>query len=304
MAISSDLKIVKMLDGALRGFTPVMRSLAATFTTRFNESTRPIGTRGDDVVVPYYPIESAASSDFVDGTGYVFTSSGPNANARKVAITSRKYQPLIVSSAELNRSNFELGALGELKGRKLAQDVFADIMSLITSSNYGAAALTGAAGTFDYDDVVDLGAVADAAHWPTDMRSLVTKATYLANLKKDGVLKDASAFGSASAVRDGTIGRVGGFDVVDCEFIPANSQNLVGFIAYPSAILVATSPIQPSDKARALIDYQIVADEETGISFEYRSWFDEDLDAEKWVVECNYGKLAGEAAAIKRIVSA
>jgi hypothetical protein len=270
MAIGSDLKINKMLSGALRGFTPVMQGLAAAFTTRFNDGSRPLGERGDTVTVPYYAIEASASTDWNGSNGYVFTDAEANAAARKVTIDQRKYQPLFVTSTELNRTNYELEQDGMMRGRKLAQDVFADIMSLITSSTYGAAAHTGAAANFDYDDVIDIATACDTANWPSEPRALVISAAYLGNLKKDATLSDASAFGSASAVRDGTIGRIGGFDVVPCQFVPANSQNLVGFASYPSGILVATAPITPAAGSERVLDYQVVTDPDTGISMEYR----------------------------------
>ena len=47
-----------------------------------------------------------------------------------------------------------------------------------------------------------------------------------------------------------------------------------------------------------------MTDPETGISIEYRKWFDADLDTMKSVMEVNYGYAVGEAAALKRIVSA
>jgi hypothetical protein len=48
----------------------------------------------------------------------------------------------------------------------------------------------------------------------------------------------------------------------------------------------------------------VVQDPDTGIYIEYRAWGDPDSDSFKEVIECNYGFAMGEAAALKRMVSA
>jgi hypothetical protein len=53
-----------------------------------------------------------------------------------------------------------------------------------------------------------------------------------------------------------------------------------------------------------VVNYQSVTDPETGLTVEYRSWADADTDSTKDVIEVNYGYARGDAAAIKRIVSA
>ena len=50
--------------------------------------------------------------------------------------------------------------------------------------------------------------------------------------------------------------------------------------------------------------YEIVTDEATGISIEFRQWGDPDSDQTRMIIEANYGFAKGEAAAINRLVSA
>jgi hypothetical protein len=61
-------------------------------------------------------------------------------------------------------------------------------------------------------------------------------------------------------------------------YTPAG-ENLAGFINHTSALLVATSPIMPTEEVKALLShYTVVTDPRTGISFEYRQFGNAVLD--------------------------
>jgi hypothetical protein len=191
----------------------------------------------------------------------------------------------------------------EQKAFQLAKAFLQDVWSVITAANYGAAASTGVAANFDYDDVVDIGTVCDTADWPEFMRTLILKETYYGSLLKDAGISDASAIGTTSAVQEAVIPRLAGFDVMKSTLIPANGENLVGFAANPDAILLASRVLRPEDPS-GLINFDVMTDPDTGISAAYREWTDPDNDSTKRVLEFNYGYLLGNASAIKRIVSA
>jgi hypothetical protein len=161
-------------------------------------------------------------------------------------VNKRKYQPLITTSAELDRFNHDPEELGKMKGAKLALDVVTDILSLVTLANYGAAAFTGIASTFDADDVADLQLVCDDANWPTMGRSLLVKNAYRTSLVKDNAIQDASAYGDSDPIREGRVERLHGFDIHNSAEIPGNGQNLVGAAIYKSAILVGFASITPN----------------------------------------------------------
>jgi len=93
-----------------------------------------------------------------------------------------------------------------------------------------------------------------------------------------------------------------GFEYAWMPNLPTNSEKLIGFACFMSGILAAFCPVEPSPEVRtALSAYEIVTDPASGISLNYRAWGDPDLDRSKQVIECAYGYVAGEAAAIKRI---
>lgn len=303
MALAAGLQVVEILDAALMAFKVKiipLRIFASAFQKQNN--VKPM-MKGDTMKVPYYPLEAVASKDF-NGT-YDFTGAGPNVETRDVTVNKRKYQPLITTSAELARFNFDPVKLGQVKGNRLAKDVTADVLSLVTLANFGAASFTGLASTFDADDVADIQLACDLAEWPAEMRSLVLSSAYNTALVKDNAIQAEYSSGSTDPLYEGRMPRLNGFDVHPTTGVPANGQNLVGFAAYPSAILVGFSPIQPAESVmKNLTAYEVVEDPETGIFIEYRAWGDPSTDSHKELIEVNYGYALGEAAALKRLVSA
>lgn len=297
--ISSALQLDVVLASAMEAFKEYLTPLGL-FSTAFNNIPLD-GT--DKIQVPYYPLETATSKDF-DGT-YVFDK-GTNTSNKELTINKRKYQPLSFTSSELARQpRFDPERLGRLKGAKLAEDVLVDIWSTITAANYGSAEFTGAAADFDVDDTIDLQVACDEANWPTIGRGLITAPAYIGGLKKDMNTNGGLAtFGLDNNGNLQTFPTINGFSLSWSNIIPGNSENLVGMVTYPSAILVAMSPIQPTREVAAnLSRYDVVSDPATGISLEYREWGDPDTDTAKRVIECNYGFAAGELAALLRLVS-
>lgn len=298
--IGAGIKRNVILQEVLRAFAIRVLPLRA-FSTVYNA----VKLEGTDIVgVPYFPLTSTASTDFVAANGYVM---GDSTNDSKtVTVDKRKYQPIRFNSSELARQpGLNLMQIAEIKAEKLGVDMVADIMSAITAANYGAASFTGLASTFDSSDIADLKGVCDVANWPDAGRSLVVGSAYDVNLLKDSTVKSALNFGSADPIQNGAIQNILGFKYYNVNGIPANGQNLVGFCVFPSALLVATSPISPSDDVRNFLSaYEMVLEPVTGASFEYRRWGNPDFDETREVIEVNYGFAVGEAAALKRMVSA
>jgi hypothetical protein len=297
-AIASELQVNTFLDAALLALRQPLLALRS-FSTVFNNVPLS-GT--NKISVPYYPLDTAPSKDFA-GT-YVFD--GSETQAREVTVDRRKYKPFSFTSAEIARQPmFDPEQLGTQKGQQIAEDVIADILSIVTAENFGAAVFTGAASTFDSDDVSDIREKCTQAKWPKTGRSLILDATYYTPLTKDGSIKNAQNYGGSEAIRQGIVPVVSGFGIHETNLIPANGENLKGIAVYQSAILCAFSPIQPAKEVmERLTRYETRVDPDTNITLEYREWGDADSDAVKRLIEVNYGFALGEAAALKRIVSA
>ena len=141
--------------------------------------------------------------------------------------------------------------------------------------------------------------------WPETGRGLLLNPDYDGSLLKDHTFSQAYSIGTTSAIQEGRLPKVFGFDYASSAAIPGNGMNLVGMATYMSAILAAFSPIEPPKSVRDVMTrYEIVTDDESEISIEYRQWGQPQSDTDYHVLECNYGYAVGEQTAIKPIVSA
>lgn len=298
--IAAALKMDVVLDSALTAFKQILTPLALFSTAFYNVPLD--GT--DQVQVPYYPLETAASKDYAGS--YVFDGT-TELQAKPLSINKRKYQNLSFTSEELRRQpRLDPEKFGALKGAKLAEDVLVDIFSVVTNANFANVAFTGAAADLDVDDLIDLEATLTTAKWPRTGRGIVIGPTYIGGLKKDMNINGGSAtFNRDSNGSSLNFPSLHGFSFAESNIIPANGENLVGMVVFPSAIMVGFSPIAPAAEVLSnMTGYDIVTDADTGLTLEYRSWGDPDTDTVKRVIECNYGYAKGETAALYRFKSA
>lgn len=299
LTASASLKLDKVLETALVAFKRRLMPLSA-FSTRFEAREVP---KDKQIHVPFVPLESTASVDWNPANGY--GDGDFNIQSLPVPVNKRKYQILSWRSGDLLGLPIDALALSiTQKTDKLAADVIADICSAITAANYGAPIIPGiAAAAFDSDEVQDISTALTTANWPRLGRALVMNEIYAGALAKDPAIKNAAASGSDRALREGTLGRIAGFDIFDGA-VPDNGEDLVGFAAMPSALLIASAPIEPEEEVRKqLSDYRVVTDPDTGLTLTYRAWGSADFDKAKRVVEFGYGYAKGDAAQLKRIVS-
>lgn len=292
--ISAGLKRAVILKSAMTAFKHRLVSLGL-FSTVFKD----VALEGsNDIEVPYYPLETAQSKDY--NGSYQFDTG--DLKSKKISVNRRKYQSLTYTSEEKARQPyFDPEQLGRLKGAKLAEDVLCDILSCVTAENFGTATITANADEFDADSLIDLETLCDESDWPDAMRGLIIKSSYLGNLKKNIVSSGGEGNWGFSPIAK-ELPDLFSFKLSKFNRIPSNDEKLMGFAVYPSAILVALSPIAPAvEVQRALSAYETYTDPETGLTLEYRSWGDPDSDSAKAIIECNYGFGIGEVSAIKRI---
>lgn len=294
--IDSELKVdVVLLDRVMRAFKrrilPVLK---------FANVVRDVPLQGTNVInVPYYALDTGASTDF--SSNYAF--SGSTATSYKgVTVNKRKYQPLSWTSDERSRQPaLDTVQLLTLKGEKLADDVLADIFSPATAANFGAAFDTVAAAAMTTATLHKARRICSEANWPKSGRVFCLDSGHDEYLMQDPSLGGANYL-AAGAIREGTVPQIAGFDYMQVPNLPDNSEKLVGFAAWPSALLVAFSPITPTaDVMRNLTEYRTITDPETGLTLEYRRWGNPDYDESREVIEVNYGYAAGETAALKRL---
>ena len=336
-AVMSPRNANTMTGGLLRQviLSEVMRAFRRQFTslTYFSHNFGNIPLEGTDIAqVPYYPLNTTASTEFTYANGYVI-----NANAQTLSknITiggaglgaatpgvGRKYQPLKFTAYEIRRQPWlDIQKLSVLAGEQLAIDVRADIIAAnINATNFGNAIWTGNAGGFDHTVLGNvLMPAANNAYWPKAGRNVVVGTNYHANLSIDPGLYPYLYSGSTDILNDGVIKNKFGFENIlydallpvstyvrggDGAQTPGTDPNLAGYMCWPSAVLIATAPIMPPPGVlKKLVAYEQITDDQTNLAFTYQFFGNELANMDSEVIECTYGSGLGELKALFRLTS-
>ena len=293
-----------ILDSMLNAFHSHVLPFEA-FSTSFNADV--VSRRGATVSVMR---ATAADAALTKSTHTAYTVQDADSDAVEITLGQPDYVSWGLDDVEVASSSIlELERYGRQKGFQLAKKVLQDNLALVTNGNYGAAGFTGAATTFDEDDVVDLKDLLDDADVPEEPRSLILSNAYYNQLLKDASIKDASAFGGSEGIRQGRVAQLMGMNVYRSNLIPANAENLVGFVVHPDAMAVASRYLEPQEghnytRAEPLSYTDPITGEAFGMVLGLRDWYDEDTGIRKRVIECVNGSVVGISAGLQRIVSA
>lgn len=257
--------IGQIADMSLEALLPAMKRLS-WFTTDFSDEVADDGT----TVTTRYP-GTYTASDLTTGLDTNASNSSTTAvtvtlgAVTGVALEFTDYQ-YSVASIDLERVFIKPMVNAIVKNYQTTA------MNLITAANYGNAAFTGAASTFDADDVADLAGTLDGNDVMEGDRALFLSPTYYSALRKDNALL-TNTLGSDENIRRGSVGEIFGFNVVNCNYIPGNSENLVGFACSPQAIAIASRV--PAVPQNGYGEYQNVTDPDSGFTFQIRRFYDE-----------------------------
>jgi hypothetical protein len=303
--IDAELQRTVVLQDFVRAFATRIVALQAFSTVFYNQPLE--GT--DKVAVPYFPLQTAASTDWNAATGYTFGNT--TEQVRDLTINKRKYQGMAFLSYEQRRQpTLNLRQLAVMNAEKLVVDVFTDIVSNnITVANFGASVKAVPAQAFTAADVADLYASATTLMWPDTGRSLTLDHNFKIPLLKDNSFKQYLSYGSTDPIRRAMIQDAYGFeDIYTVPNLAANyspaGEFLTGWINHKSALLIGFSPIRPTQAVeKVLAMYQIAIEPESGICIEYRLWGVPQKDTSNEIVEANYGVGKGVDAALARITS-
>lgn len=282
-------------QAVLQGFSAAIAPIAS-LNTLFSDAA---AQKGDRVSVPRLASALDAAAD--KSVGGAYTIQDIDSDAVEIILNKHKYVSMGADDIEYaNSSALVLERYGIRKGNLLAKTVLQDIWSEITAANFGAAVFTGAASTFDEDDVADIADSCDDADMPAD-RYLVLSNAYITALRKAGAIKDTSGYGY-NAIMSGNVPMLHGFKIVPTNILPANAENLVGFATDGSGIAAAFRYLAPANGHKYDVAEPVVG--EGGITLGLRKWYSEDYGNDRTVLECVYGYETGIAAGIKRLVSA
>lgn len=263
--------------------------------------------QGDTVKTRIVPAATAATDLTDDESGsYAAVVDDQTTTAVSVQLDPHPVTGFALTDAEAQ----EIGAgvwsdtakrLVKTHARAIADEVLDDLFALVTESNYGAAAVTTAAGNFSSDDVADLRTTCVKAGLdPTDM-VLVLNADYYGALIKDNAIADFSA-SQADALRSGKLPTLSGFTVMEAPTLPGNSENLVGFAAQADAMAIAMRGVDTQDRGQFL-SYEILQDATVGSVMTYSALWTPTYRQVEHVFEALFGVKKANGSALKRIIS-
>jgi len=284
-------------QSALEAFTKHLAPLKA-FSTSFNDEAT---QRGDTISIATLANTSSAAN--FAGT---YTAQAVTYDSTAISLNAHKFVTWHISDTEHSQSSaVELERFGYQKGGDLADAVLQDILSEVTVANYGdPAGFTGAASTFDGDDVADMRGDMIDENCPPEQCSLVIGNDYFTALLKDANISGYFDYGSADIIRDGRIPSLFGIGSIEYSgSIPTNSENLIGFIAHPSAMAVAMRYLAPTNTQEYIAANRLF-DEDTGMVLGYREFYSPDTGTQTAVLEAVYGFKVAVSGALRRMISA
>lgn len=281
----------KSLDALLPRLVPLK-----SFTTDFSSD---IAVAGSSVTTR---VPTALTTGALT-TGYAANAQDSTTTAKTITLGVLKGLVVGFTDEEWSKSSINLYDIFVRPGvNAIANGMIDDALALVTAANYGAAAFTGAASTFDADDVADLATALSTANVDRDGRFLILSPSYYGYLAKDNAIQAAYAYGTSDAIRDNRIPRVHGMDILEYTDIPSNSENLVGLCgARQGLIIAARSPAVPEGFQGQI---ETVTDPESGFTFQVRKWYSPDLGKHFLSMASISGVAVGVAGNLKRLVSA
>jgi hypothetical protein len=236
-----------------------------------------------------------------------YESGDTTTTAKTITLNQHSFRAFHSTDVEASKTNVNVALLQAREaGDSVARAVLQYVWGLFLAATYGDTAsdkLTVAAANFDADAVADLAKLLDDADVIGD-RSMFVSNAYMAALRTDNAIQNASASGSTETLREGAVGRLLGADVFRTNLLPSDitDENTVGWMSVPSAIAVAARPVVPQDTSA--LDFEIVSDAGgSGLSLGFRSWYNTATGIQWGSFESLYGATAVQTTGLKRIVS-
>ena len=110
-------------------------------------------------------------------------------------------------------------------------------------------------------------------------------------------------YGDSDVIRDGRIPSLFGLGYLyESTALPGNAENLVGFLAHPSAMAVAMRYLAPIN-SKEYISARRLYDETSGMVLGYREFYDASTGTQTAVLEAVYGYSVALGGSIIRMTS-
>jgi len=285
MATYTNLNIPRLADKALEGFVKGLLSLSV-FSTSYSPEAVDVRTKGNAVLVPL--VGSLTATTF--GGSYAIC--GGTKSVVTVTINRHKIVPIGQQDLDaLNNSDSSLDSFSFQAGAALAQAVVEDVLTLVTTANFGSA--TSVASTaLDVPQLRKARLLLNQANAPKSPRFALVDAVGMDALLAVTNFVQAQMFKDNAVLTEGKVMRALGFDFneLNSSFVSANSVN--AFLGHASAIAIAMRYVQPQRPDR-YDNAQAYSDPTTGATFGLRDVYDPLTGTRYVALECNYGYSVG-----------
>lgn len=285
MATYENLNLPRLADRALQGFVKGLLPLRL-FSSSF--SPEELGRhRGNTVLVPL--VGTLTATTF----GGTYAVCGGSKSVITVTINRHKVVHLGQQDLDaLNNSESDLDSYGFQAGKALATEVVRDVLTLVTTANFGFATSTAGANL----DVVHLRKAKlnlDTLDCPQEDRFALVSTLGMDALLAVTNFVQAQMFYDNTVLREGRVMRALGFDfhTLNGLFTPA-SNSINAFIGHAQAIAIAMRYLRPQ-KPEAYELAEAFSDPETGATFGIRKFYDEARGEDFVAFEANYGYSVG-----------
>jgi hypothetical protein len=270
------------------------------FTTDISdELKRP----GDAVVVPLYGNTTTTTftqaTDVMEQTGGLITAVTVTLDKRRITPIDLTHQQLLEASAAGRTERFTTQL-----AKSIAKTVMLDIMSVITTTNFGTAVTTLASASWVRAQLIEARKAALDAGIPDGEMSLVMNRSIESALLGVSELTLALNRGNDAAINQGKLGTIFGLDLYASSIFPTNSVSLNAFVCGKDAIAVAFRRIQDELPEGEFDAMEEIVDDATGLSLLYtRHW---SRAQAKWFINMHslYGYSKAVTLALKTFCTA
>ena len=272
---------------ALKAFSAKLAPLRA-FSRSLDDSAK---SKGDAIIVPYI---SAATATTFNASSANYQTGGGAVTHNTVSLNQHKIVTFDITDLQsANSSGARFDELAAQAGRALGDLVLQNIWKLITTTNFGAATITTSESLHTLSTLIDMRAVLAGRNVDTDpgVCNFIYNTVVGAALLKTSNILNAYQIGDNMAARQGSLGRLVGFDTYETNILPTAATSLVAFVAHPDAINVAMRYLEPL-AASEYLAVERVADP-SGIVMGFRRSFDQATGVMYGAFECLFGTATG-----------
>lgn len=250
--------------------------------------------KGSAVIVPLFG--NTTTTTFTQSTT-VYEQTGGTVSAITVNLNLRDITPVDLTAQQLAESGAasRFDAFASQMARSHAARMLSHLYAGITTGSFGTAAVSTAIANYDRD-VLPLIRKAHVNDGVSGQLSLFINPDVEANFLSDSNLTLALNKGDTSAIRDGNLGRLYGYDILTAPQLGYNSVSLVGFATGKNAIAVAFRGLDEYLPDEEYAAKEVLVDNESGFSMLYtRHW---SRPQGKWFI--NLHSLFGFANAVTK----